>query len=380
MLHEFLKTHRSELIERCRAKVLDRRSPRATPGELEFGVPLFLDQLTQMLPGGSEHPGQGLTSRPQPSSAAESQIMAAATRHGEELLHHDFTIEQVVHDYGDLCQSITELAGEENASITVHEFGILNIRLDNAIAGAVTEFSRQHQLYRTDIALATNERLGALGYEMRNLLNTTILAISAIKRGSVGFGGATAAALDKSLIGMRGLIDRTLAVVRLEEGSGSLNETIEIGPFIADVQVAASLEAAHKGCEMTVGIIEPGIFVEADRHILTSAVGNLLQNAFRHARDDCHVMLRAYAAGGRVLIEVEDDGVGLPDEIRTQLGRPLERHVASGHGLGMGLSISRKAIEAMGGTLLAREITGTGCVFTLTLPQKHEVAENLARA
>ena len=370
MLHDFLISNRSELIDRCRAKVLKRRAPRATPAELEHGVPLFLDQLSQMLPGGSDHPGRGVIAPKGVLSPAEAQINASATLHGSELLRHDFTIEQVVHDYGDLCQSITELADEESAPITVHEFGILNIRLDNAIAGAVTEYARQHKSRRSDISLATNERLGTLGYEMRNLLNTAILAISAIKRGSVGFGGATAGALDKSLIGMRALIDRTLAEVRLEEGSTSFNETIEIGPFILDVQVAASLEAAHKSCEMSVGIIQPGIFVEGDRHILAAAVANLLQNAFKFARGDCHVVLRAYAEGGRVLIEVEDDGVGLPAEILAQLDRPSERHNSSQHGLGLGLFISRKAVEAMGGTLSAREISGTGCVFTLSMPQK----------
>jgi len=81
-----------------------------------------------------------------------------------------------VHDYGDLCQSITELAEEQRAAITVAEFGELNIRLDNAIAGAVTEFARQREILKTDEdALATNERLGVLAHEMRNLLNTTIL-------------------------------------------------------------------------------------------------------------------------------------------------------------------------------------------------------------
>lgn len=93
---------------------------------------------------------------------------------------------------------------------------------------------------------------------MRNLLNTTILAISAIKSGSVGFSGATATALDRSLLGMRSLIDRTLAEVRLDE-SRSTKEIIELAPFILDVQVAAALEASCKGCELMVMPVEPGV-------------------------------------------------------------------------------------------------------------------------
>ena len=171
MLQDFLLANRSDLIARCRAKVAQRRAPRATPAELEFGIPLFLDQLTRMLPARSD-------------AREERKMQAGATRHGSELLRHDFSIDQVVHDYGDLCQSIMEVASEQRAPISVEEFGILNIRLDDAIAGAVTQFADERQTLMDDESkLATNQRLGLLAAEMRNLLNTAIVAISAIKGG-----------------------------------------------------------------------------------------------------------------------------------------------------------------------------------------------------
>ncbi len=367
MLHDFLKANRPELIERCRAKVAGRRAPRATPAELEHGIPLFLSQLVEMLPRGGFGEGQW----PPRAAVSESQLEASAAMHGKELLRHDFTIEQVVHDYGDLCQSIMELAFEQDAPITVHEFGILNIKLDNAIAGAVTEYAQQHErVTAREGVLATHEQLGELAHEMRNFLNTAILAISAIKRGNVGFGGATAAALDRSLIGMRGLIDRTLLEVRLENGSKGLREVIELGPFIADVQVAAALEASHCGCELSVSSVEPGLFIEADRHILASAVANLLQNAFKFTRKDGHVTLSVRESMGRVLVEVQDECGGLPPELIEQSFRPFAQHGADRTGVGLGLSISRKGVEANGGRLTARNVPGTGCVFTIDLQQK----------
>jgi signal transduction histidine kinase len=370
MLREFLTANRRELINRCRAKVLKRRAPRATPAELEHGIPLFLDQLTDMFPGRTASFGAGARGRAG-SVSAESDIESGAIKHGSELLSHGFSIDQVVHDYGDLCQSITELAGEQGAPITVEEFGTLNIRLDNAIAGAVTEYSRQHAIARSDQgALATNERLGVLAHEMRNLLNTTILAISAIKRGSVGFSGATAGALDRSLIGMRALIDRTLAEVRLEFGTKPSREVIEMGPFIADVQVAAALEASNSRCELTVLPVEPDIFVEADRHMLAAAVANLLQNAFKFTRPESHVLLRVYTSKGRVLIEVEDECGGLPHGATEQIFRWVEQRSADRSGVGLGLSISREGVEASGGELYARNIPGKGCVFTIDLPER----------
>jgi signal transduction histidine kinase len=110
--------------------------------------------------------------------------------------------------------------------------------------------------------------------------------------------------------------------------------------------------------------------VEGDRHILASAVANLLQSAFKFSGGDCHVVLRAYASKGRVLIEVEDDGPGLPEALAQELLRPLERHAGNQGGMGTGLAISRKAVEAVGGKLSARDIPGTGCIFTIDLPQK----------
>jgi hypothetical protein len=132
----------------------------------------------------------------------------SATQHGKELLRHDFSIEQVVHDYGDLCQAITELASEQHAPIPTKDFGILNIKLDNAIAGAVTEYSRKN---RADDA-ASQASLSALVHELRNLHNTTIVAMTALRHGTVGSSGATGAALDHSMTRMGALLDRAISL------------------------------------------------------------------------------------------------------------------------------------------------------------------------
>ena len=362
MLHEFLTNNRLDLIERCRSKVAMRRAPRASPSEMEHGIPLLLSQIAAMLPDGGAGADKALL---------QESLASHATRHGGELLKHEFTIDQVVHDYGDLCQSITELACEQEFAIAVPEFRSLNINLDNAIAAAVTEYSRRREaIVSEEGALVAKERLGILAYEMRNLLNTAILAISAIKGGSVGFGGATSKALDRSLLGMRAIIDRTLLEVRLDSGAPSSAERIEIGPFILETQVSAALEASSRGSSLTVSPVEPGIFVEADSHILAAALSNLLQNAFKFTRDNSHVLLRAWASKGRVLIEVADECGGLAEGAMEVIFRPFEQRGVNREGVGLGLAISRQGVEACGGKLYARNVPGTGCVFTIDLPQK----------
>ncbi len=84
---------------------------RARP-ELEHGITLFLDQLIKTL--SLEQTSEPLRSRKVsgPSGGGKpvlSEIGETAARHGKELLQHGFTVEQVVHDYGDLCQAVTDL-------------------------------------------------------------------------------------------------------------------------------------------------------------------------------------------------------------------------------------------------------------------------------
>jgi hypothetical protein len=118
MLHEFLTEQREELIERCQAKVAPRRSPKRTDAKADHGVPLFLDQLIETL---------------RLELLSSSQIKRSAATHGHELLSRGFTVDQVIHDYGDVCQAVTELAVELNAPITTNEFRILNRCLDDPL-------------------------------------------------------------------------------------------------------------------------------------------------------------------------------------------------------------------------------------------------------
>jgi len=376
MLHEFLETNRTEVIDRCRQKVARRTAPKATDAEREHGVPLFLDQLIETLR--VEHtlaPMQvreisGKSSGERPGS---TEIGVTAALHGRELLQQGFTVDQVVHGYGDVCQAVTELAFEDGAPIQVDEFRTLNRCLDNAISDAVTEFSRRRDstMVGKD-AQALNERLGSLTHELRNLVHTATLAVTAIKAGSVGLSGATGAVLDRSLIGMRNLIDRSLADVRVTAGLPARTQRISLADFFADVEVSASLEARAYECGFTVSEVDKRIAVDVDRDMLLSAVGNLLQNAFKFTEHDTEVTLSARATADRVLIEVEDHCGGLAPGAPEKMFLPFKSNGEEKSGLGLGLAICRRSVEANNGVLRVRDVPGKGCVFTIDLP-RHEL-------
>jgi signal transduction histidine kinase len=357
MLHEVLSSYREEIITRARAKVARRTAPQPTRAELEDGVPLFLDQLVETLRHGE--PGF--------DESVDPRIAESATRHGGELRQAGFTIAQVVHDYGNICQAVTELAVERELPISTDEFRTLNRCLDDAIAGAVTEFARQRERSITD---ERTERLAFFAHELRNLLSNSILAYDVLKNGSVAIGGSTGAILGRNLVRLRDLIDRTVAELRIETKFQRM-ERVRLGALIEEVELAASMEAKARGHRLTVTSVDPDVVVHVDRHLVGAALANLLQNAFKFSRPNGHITLRVDTTTNRdrVLIEVEDECGGLPPERLENLFRPFEQHGADRSGLGLGLTIARDGIVLNGGEIHARNVQGSGCVFIVDLPR-----------
>jgi signal transduction histidine kinase len=365
MLHEFIAENREEIIRRCRSKVETRSRPPSTPPELESGVPAFLDQLIEAL----RH-----------QLWSNTEIDNSAARHGRALQLQGLTVSQVVHDYGDVCQSITDLALERTIAIDVDDFRTLNRCLDDAIACAVTEFGRQHDLSRLDAESArADERIGFLTHEIRNLLNTAGAAFDILKSGNVGVGGSTGAVLKSSLSRLGHLVNRSLAEVRLRQGVQN-RVLIAVPAFIGDLAPAAAMEATAHDLRFIVQPGEAGTIVHADRQILSAVVVNLLQNAFKFTRPHTTVVLRVNASADRVLLEVEDECGGLPDGNVDKLFRAFEQRHADRTGLGLGLAFSRWGVEANDGRISVRSLPGRGCVFTIDLPRIAALTANRAGA
>jgi signal transduction histidine kinase len=297
-------------------------------------------------------------------------IGKTASIHGNELLRRGFTVDQVVHDYGDLCQAITELAIEGTALITNNEFQTLNRCLDNAIADAVSEFARERERVVADASEQTqNERLGFLAHEFRNLINTAMLAMNVIKRGNVGIAGSTGAILDRSLKRLQNLCARLVVDVRLTAGIPHHRERVLVSEFIEETEVSAMIDASARGLELIVPDVEPGLAIEVDPEILAGALANLLHNAFKFTRSHGRVSLKTCSSADRVLIEVEDECGGLPPGDAEDLFRLFEQRSGNRCGLGLGLAISRRGVEANGGELHVHNLPGRGCVFTIDLPK-----------
>jgi len=353
MLHEFIDLNRDVIISGTRDRVRSRPWPSVAPGELEDGVPLFLTQLSETL-------RLEATKAPFPPDA----IGAAAARHGGDLVRRGFTVSQVVHDYGDICQTITALAVKQRAPISVEEFHTLNRCLDTAIAEAVTEHARVTAAARS---AEETERLGHAAHELRDTLNSAILAFHALKRGAVAINGSTGAVLGRSLMSLREVIDCALSQVRLEAGK-QMPLRLSVVAFIDEIAATGLLHSEYRHVQFTVEAIDPALSIDADPQLLTSAVMNVLHNAFKNTPSGGSVVLRARAEHGRLLIETEDECGGIPESKGDLFHVFGNRRGSDRSGLGLGLSIARKAVRAHGGEIRVRNMPGKGCVFTIEVP------------
>lgn len=183
--------YRESILTSTQEKLKARVDKPAVSEDLESGVPLFLTQLSEIL----EHEARGT-----PELAAET-MEAAAARHGGELLTLGYSVSDVVHTYGDIYQTIIELAAEQHAPISTDELHTLRRCLDTAIAEAVTELGR-------------------------------------------------------SLLGLRDVVDSTLADIRMT-ALPEQRESLAMPFFLGDLAVAAALQARNipgSACVFTIEI------------------------------------------------------------------------------------------------------------------------------
>jgi hypothetical protein len=193
MLYKFLAENRQLLVDRCKAKVARRFEPVEPASLVNNGVPLFLEQVIETL----RH-----------EQTTSERIGRAAALHGAELLRLGFSVDQVVHDYGDVCQAVTALAVERSTEISTDEFRTLNRCLDNAIADAVTAFGDARQ--KTLDGKTETKRQLFVDYlaDHRRLVAIALHSFAAIKTGNIGIGGATGMLLEHTLKEIGALTDR----------------------------------------------------------------------------------------------------------------------------------------------------------------------------
>ncbi|HEY3873999.1 MAG TPA: HAMP domain-containing sensor histidine kinase [Candidatus Kapabacteria bacterium] len=336
-------------------KARESQGGRTTSDLMREGWSLFYDELI------------GLLERNQPFETEDEKgiYTSAAEGRGREYLRLGYTISEVVHSYGIICQSITALATERGVPITSREFQQFNLSLDTAIAEAVTEFEKARS---GSYNAAEVQRLGFLAHELRNCLQSATISLELIESGVVMIKSNTGSALGNSLKKMAKLIDSALTEVRLRTEPERYLQRLHVYELMSEVGITAGFEAKSRNLTLNIEESSP-IEVDVDRQLFVSALANLVQNALKFSKPGGTINVRAREDGDRVLIEVEDACGGLPKGKIKELFEPGTQKGTDRSGLGLGLSISQKAIERNKGTLRTTDLPGKGCIFTIDLPK-----------
>jgi signal transduction histidine kinase len=348
-LSAFLRAHRDEVLRRAARKIRESSTRAARRGdELTRDLPQCLEGLIAALLDG----------------VAGARRGDVAAEHGRRRYRLGFEIGDVVHDYGSLCDAIAEVALAEQQPITVREVQLLNQALDGGIAMAVSEFEREREL---DTRAEHTSHLGFIVHELRNALATAVLSFEMIGRGTVPIAGRTAAVLRRCHARMDGLIGKLVAGVRADAGA-LRRQRLSLAHLLDEVAATTELEARQRAIDLAVDV-DDRVWVDGDRELLLSAVTNLAQNGVKFTRAGGRLELRGFAVDSRALIEVEDECGGLPDAANDALFMPFVQEGQDRSGLGLGLAITRDAVERHGGTVALRNLPGKGCVFTIDLPR-----------
>jgi len=273
-------------------------------------------------------------------------------------------VSELVHGYGSVCEVVTKLAGEVGHDIATRDFEVFNRVLDVAIAKSVTAHEHERSVAADE---RENERIGALAHELRNALSAAAMSLVVIKKGTVGTRGPTADVLDRSLSLMAALIDRSLAEVRLRTAPMPVPEQFRLADALDQICATVRREIESRNLEFVVEI-DRDLKIETDRQFLMSAVSNIVQNALKYTCPESRVSLRGRRMDDRLVIEVEDECGGLPPDKVDELFLPFVRGTQQRPGIGLGLSIAMRAIDAIGGELRVRNLPGKGCIFIADLP------------
>lgn len=241
----------------------------------------------------------------------------------------------------------------------------MNGCLDIAIASAVSEFQ-----FRNNEASEEREikHLGFLAHELRNALSSATVAQEMIKAGIVGVGGSTASVLEASLVHMRNLIDRSLSEVRMRADSDLFVEKFRLSDLFDQIVITARIDAAKKNQSISTEI-DWKVDVEGDRQFILSAVANLVQNAIKYTKLGGKIVLRGKTIEDRVCIEIEDECGGIQADKLTSLFQPFVQENADRSGLGLGLTITQRAVLLSQGTIAITNRPGIGCTFAIDIPK-----------
>jgi PAS domain S-box-containing protein len=228
---------------------------------------------------------------------------------------------------------------------------------------------------------AKDDFLSRISHELRTPLNAILGFGQLLEMGSLDADQADS--VKQILRGGRhllGLIDEVLDISRISSGQLSISqEAVPVAAAITEAVALVRPIAAERGIEFREEAVN-GAHVLADRQRLKQVLLNLLSNGVKYNRPGGSVSISLEEVpGGRLRINVADTGPGISPQVMQRLFQPFDRLGAESSGVegtGLGLALSKGLMDAMGGSLTAESVVGTGSVFSIELGRAESPVES----
>jgi signal transduction histidine kinase len=242
---------------------------------------------------------------------------------------------------------------------------------------------KQEKEKAENLAKLKSEFLNQVSHELRTPLAVIIGYIECITDGLYGEiepkHHEILQVVAKQSTHLKNMIDQILIFSRLEAGKQPIRiEEIQLTKVINDLKDTFEFLCRQKGIELCWELTRDPLPIHSDATRLKEVISNLLQNAVKYTdRGSITVRSKKMPTQDSVSVEVQDTGMGISEQHLTNIFEPfMQVHKTSTEnsrgGIGLGLSIVKKHLEQMGGTISVESELGKGSIFRIILPRKHD--------
>jgi signal transduction histidine kinase/ActR/RegA family two-component response regulator len=261
------------------------------------------------------------------------------------------------------------------------ELGVISRRLHEAVRRQ-RELVAELQAARRAAEVASDEKtrfLSRMSHELRTPLNAVLGFAQLLEMDAQPDQRASLGQIRRAGRHLLQLINEVLDISRIESGQLALSlEPVMVSDLISEaLEMMAPTAAEHQVSLQGDGLAGCRRHVRADRQRCKQVLINLVSNAIKYNRPGGVVRLSCAEGDDAMLrVEVRDSGIGIPPEDLSRLFTPFDRLSASSdtEGTGIGLALSLRLAQAMGGRIEAASTVGQGSTFTLVLPLAAEPA------
>ena len=298
----------------------------------------------------------------------------------------------------DRLNSLQILVGNNREIIiygAIAGFGILMMGL--AIGNASHSRSKteaQVQLLKQEKEKAENlaklkaEFLNQVSHELRTPLAVIIGYIECITDGLYGEiepkHQEILQVVAKQSTHLKNMIDQILIYSRLEAGKQPIRvEELNLSRVLGDLKDTFEFLCRQKGLELRWEIHRESVLLRSDATRLKEVISNLLQNAVKYTDKGAITVRTGKLQGNSIMVEVEDSGMGISETHLASIFEPfMQVHKTSSEnsrgGIGLGLSIVRRHLEQIGGTISVKSELGKGSTFRVILPRNYDKQKSRA--